>query len=222
MAIGGYRVGSGRSKTGYYKGIYCGSTYELCWVIHAIDHGIEFTRFPGYVEANGKKYYPDFLLGDGKTIVETKGYEKIEAVDIKTKIAEFYGYTVNVLRKDDLKFAFEYVSNTYKTNKFYELYDGYKPKYQKLCLGCNSLFFSNNKKAKCCSRICAGKMPKDESSRKKMGDGGAKNKGKSFTRDKKYKWITNASINTRILITEEIPHGFISGYTRINKFGDIG
>lgn len=29
MPIGGYRKGSGRSKHGYYKGIYCGSTYEL-------------------------------------------------------------------------------------------------------------------------------------------------------------------------------------------------
>src|SRR6516164_8460315 len=33
-AKGGIRIGSGRSKSGYYKGIYCGSTYELCWVIY--------------------------------------------------------------------------------------------------------------------------------------------------------------------------------------------
>jgi len=31
QAVGGYREGSGHSYSGYYKGIYCGSTYELVW-----------------------------------------------------------------------------------------------------------------------------------------------------------------------------------------------
>ena len=42
---GGYRPGSGRAKTGYYKGIYCGSTYELAWVIYQIDNNKDFSRF---------------------------------------------------------------------------------------------------------------------------------------------------------------------------------
>lgn len=158
--MGGYNKGSGRSKHGYYKGIYCGSTYELCWVIYNLDHNIRFTRFPGALEYNGKKYFPDFLLDDGKTIIETKGYEKQESVDIKTAIAENLGYTVRVLRKNDLKFAFDYVKNTYNTDKFYTLYDSYFPKYKYSCSYCNQMFNVDKKRNTIdifCSRVCAGK-----------------------------------------------------------------
>lgn len=70
-SVGGYRPGSGRAKTGYYKGIYCGSTYELAWVIFNIDNHIQFERFSGFIESNGVKYFPDFIQGN--TIVEIKG-----------------------------------------------------------------------------------------------------------------------------------------------------
>ena len=157
---GGYRAGSGRSKSGYYKGIYCGSTYELCWVIHSLDHGIKFTRFDNLLEKDGLKYYPDFLLADGKTIIETKGFETHESVDKKTALAESFGYIVKVLRKDDLQYAFDYVKETYSTTEYYTLYDGYKPKYNYICNHC-STEFSRNKKLKTdvvfCSRTCTGK-----------------------------------------------------------------
>lgn len=157
---GGYREGSGRSHSGYYKGIYCGSTYELCWVIHSLDHGIGFTRFPSILEKNGLKYYPDFLLTDGKTIIETKGFEKNETVDKKTALAESLGYKVQILRKDDLQYAFKYAAEKYKTTDYRTLYDGYKPKYNYKC-GCCLIEFSKDKKSKTdvvyCSRTCAGK-----------------------------------------------------------------
>lgn len=157
---GGYRVGSGRSNSGYYKGIYCGSTYELCWVIHSLDHGVEFTRFDSLLEKDGLKYYPDFLLADGKTIIETKGFEKQESVDKKTALAESFGYIVKVLRKDDLQYAFDYVKENYITTEYQTLYDGYKPKYSYVC-SCCSTEFSRDKKLKTdvvfCSRTCAGK-----------------------------------------------------------------
>jgi len=124
---GGYRLGSGRSKHGYYKGIYCGSTYELCWVIYSLDNGIKFRRFPSFLQRGNLKYYPDFLLEDNKTIVETKGYESVESVDKKTKLAESFGYKVNVLRKKDLEPIFEYVTKKYNTKKYYTLYDNYTP-----------------------------------------------------------------------------------------------
>jgi DNA-directed RNA polymerase subunit RPC12/RpoP len=157
---GGYRIGSGRSNAGYYKGIYCGSTYELCWVIHSLDHGIRFTRFDNLLEKDGLKYYPDFLLADSKTIIETKGFEKQESVDKKTALAEWFGYTVIVLRKDDLQYAFDYVKETYSTTEYQTLYDGHKPKYSYVCSYC-STEFSKDKKLKTnvvfCSRTCAGK-----------------------------------------------------------------
>jgi len=160
---GGYRAGSGRSKSGYYKGIYCGSTYELCWVIYSLDHNIKFTRFSGYLIKDNIKYFPDFLLADGKTIIETKGFEKQEYVDNKTAVAESYGYTVIVLRKDDLTYAFDYVYTAYHTKKYYELYDEYKPSYNYVCSQC-SISFSKDKLLKSeqvfCSRSCAGKYRK--------------------------------------------------------------
>jgi hypothetical protein len=163
IIMGGYRQGSGRSKSGYYKGIYCGSTYELCWVIHSLDHGVKFTRFPGKLESNGVVYYPDFLLDDGKTIIETKGYEAQESVDKKSKVAESLGYSVNILRKKDLEYAFEYVQKTYNTTKFFTLYDEYKPKYSYTCSHCN-MQYETDKVLKTdtgfCSRSCAGKFRK--------------------------------------------------------------
>lgn len=156
---GGYRPGSGRSKSGYYKGIYCGSTYELCWVIYNLENNIKFSRFEGLLENQDLKYYPDFLLDDSKTIVEIKGFEKQESVDKKTKLAESFGYIVKVLRYEDLKFAFDYVKERY-TDRYHTLYDGYKPNYIYTCSCCKNEF-TKDKKLKTdvvfCSRQCSGR-----------------------------------------------------------------
>lgn len=154
---GGYREGSGRSYSGYYKGIYCGSTYELCWVIYQLDHNIKFERFPGFLESNGKKYFPDFIQ-NGK-IIEIKGYESKESVDIKNNIAYNNNYEVIVLRKDDLKKEFEWVSRNY-TKNYKSLYDEYKPKYEYVCDNCGNKFERNKvvkSSIKFCSRFCCGK-----------------------------------------------------------------
>ena len=159
---GGYREGSGRSKSGYYKGFYCGSTYELCWVIYNLDHSLYFKRFEGVLEKNGLKYVPDFLIGD-KQIVEIKGYET-ELVNKKTSLAESFGYSVKVMYKEDLKEIFSYVESKYGTKNFYTLYDNYKPTFNGFCDYCKKEFFSERKKQKTinvfCSRICSGKFRK--------------------------------------------------------------
>jgi hypothetical protein len=157
-STGGYREGSGRAKTGYYKGIYCGSTYELVWVIYQLDHSNDFTRFSGFLEKNSIKYYPDFLIGN--EIIEIKGYEKQESVDQKTAVAESFGYTVSVLRKDQLAIHFAWVKEHYEYKELFELYDGYKPKYNLICSQCGTKFARNSMpktKTTFCSRQCAGK-----------------------------------------------------------------
>jgi hypothetical protein len=153
---GGYRAGSGRAKTGYYKGIYCGSTYELCWIIYQLDHNLPFERFDGYLEFEGKKYFPDFLQY-GK-IVELKGYELQEYVDIKNNIATQNGYEVIVLRKNDLTKEFEWVKEHYSLD-FKSLYDDYRPKYSYICHHCGNEYhrdFKLKSQTIFCSRVCAG------------------------------------------------------------------
>ena len=121
--LGGYREGSGRSKHGRYKGIYCGSTYELCWVIYNLDHNISFERFPGFLENDKVKYIPDFLLRESNTIIEIKGYvsdeEKLQA---KIDLAKEKGFEIKILYKEDLTECFEYVKKNYSED-FPSLYD---------------------------------------------------------------------------------------------------
>ena len=118
---GGYREGSGRSKSGWYKGYYCGSSYELAWVIYNIDHQIKFERnlkgFDYKFEENAYKYYPDFIIGT--IYYEIKGFKR-KADDAKFK---YFPHTLNVLFKKELKEIFEYVESMYGKN-FIELYEG--------------------------------------------------------------------------------------------------
>jgi len=162
---GGYRPGSGRSKSGYYRGVYCGSTYELAWLTHRIDHNLPFERFEGIIERDSLKYIPDFLINEGKTIIEIKGYEDKEKVNAKTKLAESFGYEVLVLRKDDLKEQFDWVKNNYQYKNMQELYDEYKPKFVYTCTNCG-IDVSREKEKKTdevfCSRQCAGKYRKSK------------------------------------------------------------
>jgi hypothetical protein len=158
MSKGGYRQGSGRSKSGYYKGIYCGSTYELCWVIYSIDTNVKFKRFEKKLTDGRTTYFPDFILDDNKTIIELKGYELGDSVKNKTLLAEKLGYKVIILRKEDLADVFEYVYQKFGTKKFHTLYDGYKPKYEYNCKNCNGLILKDKKKKTnliYCSRQCS-------------------------------------------------------------------
>ena len=158
---GGYREGSGRAKSGYYKGIYCGSTYELAWVIYNIDHNIEFKRFETTLsDPDSKlKYVPDFIQNN--CIIEMKGFENIEKTEAKSNLARKLGYEIKVLYKDDLQYAFDYVISRYKTDKFYTLYDEYKPKFDYVCDTCRKEFSKDRKKITdkvFCSRQCACKF----------------------------------------------------------------
>lgn len=125
---GGYKKGSGNSKGGWFKGYYLDSTYELAYLIWALDHHIPIVRFKGsipYENSNGeeRQYIPDFLV-DGK-ILEIKGYHQPD-VDLKKKAAEKEGYKVQVLYKEDLTEQFEHVTIKYNTKDFKLLYEDKK------------------------------------------------------------------------------------------------
>lgn len=157
---GGYRENSGRGKRGFYKGIYCASTYELVWVIYRIDHNLPVQRFTGYIEYEQGKYFPDFI--DGNCIFEIKGYWT-ESVDEKAQAAQNAGYNIVLLYKKDLKKEFDWARAKYgckSIEEIHTLYDDYKPEYNYQCGHCKQPFMRTRKiktEVKFCSRSCAGK-----------------------------------------------------------------
>lgn len=116
---------SGRIKKGWYKGIWCDSSWELAWVLYAEYHGISFERNKEFLEYTFRneqfKYYPDFKLLDlnaEKAFVEIKGWENEKFVEKEKQ----HGDKVLVLRKKELQPILKWVKEQYGTN-FVKLYD---------------------------------------------------------------------------------------------------
>lgn len=124
---GGYRINSNRSHHGYYKGIYCDSTFELAYLIYCLDHNIDIKRcdesFDYEYEGKNHKYHPDFVVNG--EIIEIKNYYR-EINDIKLNAVN---KPIKILYYDDLIPIFDYVAQTYgkkytrSNNNFYELYE---------------------------------------------------------------------------------------------------
>jgi hypothetical protein len=70
--LGGYERGSGRGKKGWYRGHWCDSTYELAFVVWALDHEIPFVRnlefFPYEYQGKVMRWTPDFSSRTGRTL----------------------------------------------------------------------------------------------------------------------------------------------------------
>lgn len=121
VQVGGLREGSGRSKTGWYQGIYCGSTYELAFLIWHLDHKIPIARctdkFTYTYQDKTHTYHPDFVVGD--TIYEIKG--RLQPVDY-VKITSANAVLVD---KTQIKKYIDYVATTYHVakDKLYKLYN---------------------------------------------------------------------------------------------------
>lgn len=98
--LGGYREGSGRGKSGWYKGYHCDSSWELAFVIYHLDHKIPFVRnregFKYEFEGKIHRYYPDFIYEDG-TYIEIKGRRQKEDISLQdqAKILNF-PFSLNV------------------------------------------------------------------------------------------------------------------------------
>jgi len=161
---GGYREGSGRSKSGYYKGFFCGSTYELVYYIYCKDHGINIERNEKRFEYehDGEKhtYLPDFRTDEG--LVEIKGYHT-SLVNVKMSVVD---EPIKILYAKDIEYMMDYLDVTYnvhhkgKHNNYHTLYDDYKPQYEYVCSHCGKTFTRDKKlktKHTFCSRSCCGK-----------------------------------------------------------------
>lgn len=149
---GGQRNGSGRAKTGYYKGIYCGSTYELAFLIWSLDHGEKISRcdqsFTYEYQGETRIYWPDFKIED--KIYEIKG--RMQEID-QFKIASCSAILID---QQKIKPYIEYVSKKYgyHKDKLWMLYDSTETI---KCQFCNNQFIPSRKTAIFCSRACAVK-----------------------------------------------------------------
>ena len=116
---GGLRQGSGRGKCGWYKGIWCDSSYELAWVIFNLENGIPFVRNKKKYKYNclGKDrfYIPDFIQNG--VIIEIKGYATEQTIFKMNSVSN-----LKILYRNDLDKEFEYVYNKYGKN-FINLYE---------------------------------------------------------------------------------------------------
>lgn len=119
--LGQYRRGSGRGKQGRYNGVWCDSSYELAFVIYALDHGFPFERnqqsFAYVFEGRQRTWIPDFRLLGG-TYLEIKGYVTNL---VRAKFAAF-PHPLIVVERENMKFIFDYVISTYGRN-FVSLYE---------------------------------------------------------------------------------------------------
>ena len=120
VGTGGYRYNSGRGKSGWYKGYYCSSSYELAYIIYCLDKNIHVVRntkgFEYKFNDKARHYYPDFIV-DGEYI-EIKGFKRVED---DSKWASF-PYKLKVLFKKDLIDIFDYVVSKYG-NDYISMYE---------------------------------------------------------------------------------------------------
>jgi hypothetical protein len=118
---GGYRKGSGRGKSGWYKGHWCDSTWELAWVIYNLDHGIKFERNKEGFEYKylGKKfkYYPDFIIED--LYLEIKGHMDKKNLE---KIKQF-PHKLIIISAKEIDIFINYVKEKYKVDYLPLLYE---------------------------------------------------------------------------------------------------
>jgi hypothetical protein len=148
---GGLRRGSGRGKSGWYRGIWCDSSWELAWVLHSIDHGIAFERntesFLYDFEGKQYKFYPDFKMSDG-SLLEIKGW-----LDAKNRAKLKRVPELTVIGKTEIKPFLQYAIEKHGT-KFWHLYGGEievrKPR--KLCSECQKPITYRATKCKRCQK----------------------------------------------------------------------
>jgi len=110
ISNGGLRQGSGRGKKGWYKNIFCDSSWELAFVLYHLDHNILIERCKEvrtYIwESKERKYYPDFVING--VIYEIKGYKTPQ-----WNIKQQSNPDIVCLFEKDIKKYLEYAINRY-------------------------------------------------------------------------------------------------------------
>lgn len=114
LTTGGYRRGAGYGKSGWHRGIWCDSSWELAFVIYCLDNGIWIKRSSRTFEYefNGTvhKYHPDFEYRDGR-MIEIKGYTSPQW---EAKLSQLPEWTdIEVIDKDGISMYVEYARSKF-------------------------------------------------------------------------------------------------------------
>jgi hypothetical protein len=122
--IGGYRKNAGRGKRGYYKGIYCMSSWELAWVVYQLEHGkiVEQCKEKFEYVMNGKihHYTPDFIIN--KVYYEIKNWHRPDT-DFKINYFPKNKKLILIEGKKQNKVFLDYVEKKYGKNFYEVLYE---------------------------------------------------------------------------------------------------
>jgi hypothetical protein len=109
---GGYRRGSGRGKGGWYKGIWCDSSWELAFVVFNLDKGISIkrneARYPYVFDGKTLNFLPDFIVNE-TDLVEVKGYMTEQNRQKIVQCTE----QLTVIEKDDIVPYIDYAITNY-------------------------------------------------------------------------------------------------------------
>jgi len=108
---GGIKKGSSRGKSGYYKGYWCDSSYELAYLIYCLDSDIKIERnrkgFEYFYEDKRHLFYPDFIV-NGK-YVEVKNFRS-ELTDAKIL---YFPHEITVIYKTEIGPYLQYAISKY-------------------------------------------------------------------------------------------------------------
>lgn len=112
---GGTQPGSGRGKSGRYKGIPSDSTWELVYIIYCLDKNKQIDRCKetfDYIQSSGRKakYHPDFIVNS--EIVEIKGPQDKEWPNKLKAVTK----PITVIGKNEIDFYIKYVFKEYNVN----------------------------------------------------------------------------------------------------------
>ena len=119
-----------KSKYGWYKNIYCDSSWELAFLIYCLDNNKNIIReersFEYIINKKKHKYYPDFLV-DG-IYYEIKGRnDNPEITNIKLNAVKKAGFSIIFIDNISIQKYIKYVKSRYNINKIELLYDKMKP-----------------------------------------------------------------------------------------------
>ncbi len=117
---GGVKPGSSRGKSGWYKGYWCDSSYELAFIYYCLSNEIEVTRnkkgFLYEYQNKERLYYPDFITSEG--YIEIKNYHS-ELTD--AKIAQF-PHPIVIYYKEDMYIFLDFI-HIMEGKDFIKLYE---------------------------------------------------------------------------------------------------